>query len=45
LRVGTYIVFSVANNQFALPDLEKPKNVQFKISFDMMDERDLKFNF
>jgi hypothetical protein len=23
----------------------KPKNVQFKISFDMMDERDLKFNF
>ncbi len=45
LRIGAYVVFSVANNQFALPDLEKPKNMQFKISFDMMDERDLKFNF
>lgn len=45
LRVGTYVVFSVANNQFSLPDAEQPKNVQFKISFDVMNERDLKFNF
>lgn len=45
LRVGGYMIFSVANNQFSLPKADQPKNVQFKISFDIMDERDLKFNF
>ena len=45
LRIGGYIVFSVANNQFTLPQADQPKNVQFKISFDIMDDRDLKFNF
>ncbi|MEO9534110.1 MAG: DUF5686 and carboxypeptidase regulatory-like domain-containing protein [Crocinitomicaceae bacterium] len=45
LRLGTYVIFSWANNQLSLPDVDKPKNVQFKISFDVMDERDLKFNF
>ena len=45
LRIGTYIIFSVANNQFTLPDSQQPKNVQFKVSFDVMNERDLKFNF
>lgn len=45
LRIGGYIVFSVANNQFSLPQADQPKNVQFKISFDIMDDRDLKFNF
>ena len=45
LRLGGYMIFSVANTSFALPDPEKPKNVQFKISFDIMNERDLKFNF
>ena len=45
LRIGGYVIFSVANNQFGIPDINKPKNVQFKISFDMMNERDLKFNF
>ncbi|MBK7128227.1 MAG: carboxypeptidase-like regulatory domain-containing protein [Crocinitomicaceae bacterium] len=45
LRIGGYVIFSVANNAFALPDESKPKNMQFKISFDVMDERDLKFNF
>lgn len=40
LRVGTYVVFSWANNW---PDDQKP--VQFKVSFDLMNERDLKFNF
>lgn len=45
LRIGGYMVFSVASNQFALPKEDQPKNVQFKVSFDVMDERDLKFNF
>jgi len=45
LRIGGYMIFSVANTSFALPDPSKPKNVQFKISFDIMNERDLKFNF
>lgn len=45
LRIGGYMIFSVANNQFGIPDVNKPKNVQFKISFDVMNERDLKFNF
>ena len=45
LRVGSYVIFSWANNSFALPKDQKPKNVQFKISFDVMDEKDLKFNF
>ena len=45
LRVGAYVIFSWANNSFALPDDQKPKNVQFKVSFDLMNERDLKFNF
>lgn len=45
LRVGTYVIFSWANNALTLPAGEKPKNVQFKVSFDLMNERDLKFNF
>jgi hypothetical protein len=45
LRVGAYVIFSWANNSFALPEDEKPNNVQFKVSFDLMNERDLKFNF
>lgn len=45
LRVGAYAVFSVASNQFALPKEDQPKNLQFKVSFDIMNERDLKFNF
>jgi Family of unknown function (DUF5686)/CarboxypepD_reg-like domain len=45
LRVGTYVIFSWANNSFALPEDQKPNNVQFKVSFDLMNERDLKFNF
>jgi len=45
LRIGTYVIFSVANNQFSLPGAQQPKNVQFKVSFDVMNERDLKFNF
>ena len=45
LRVGTYVVFSVANNYLGLPDGQQPKNMQFKVSFDVMNERDLKFNF
>jgi len=45
LRIGGYMIFSVANNQFSLPDSEQPKNIQFKLSFDIMNERDLKFNF
>lgn len=45
LRLGAYMVFSVANNQFELPKIDQPKNAQFKISFDIMNERDLKFNF
>ncbi len=45
LRIGAYVIFSVANNQFQLPQPDQPKNVQFKISFDIMNDRDLKFNF
>jgi len=45
LRIGTYVIFSFANTQFTLPDVSQPKNVQFKVSFDVMNERDLKFNF
>ncbi len=45
IRIGGYTIFSVANNQFALPDSDQPKNIQFKISFDILNERDLKFNF
>ena len=45
LRTGAYVIFSVANNQFELPKELQQSNVQFKISFDIMDERDLKFNF
>ncbi|MBI3133945.1 MAG: carboxypeptidase-like regulatory domain-containing protein [Bacteroidetes bacterium] len=45
LRVGGYVIFSVANNQFAIPDVNKPQNIQFKLSFDVMNERDLKYNF
>ncbi len=45
LRVGAYVVFSWSNSKFSLPDVDDPKNVQFKISFDMMSDRDLKFNF
>jgi hypothetical protein len=44
LRVGTYVIFSWTN-KVALPDVNKPQNVQFKFSFDIMNERDLKFNF
>lgn len=45
LRLGAFVVFSVSSNQFTLPQQDEPKNVQFKVSFDIMDERDLKFNF
>ena len=45
LRVGTYLIFSWANNKFELPVDQKPNPVQFKVSFDLMNERDLKFNF
>lgn len=45
LRIGAYVIFSWANTSFALPDDDKPPNVQFKVSFDIMNERDLKFNF
>jgi hypothetical protein len=45
LRVGGYMIFSVANNYVGLPEGQQPKNVQFKVSFDVMNERDLKFNF
>lgn len=45
LRLGFYGIVSVGSNQFALPSEDQPKNFQFKISFDIMDERDLKFNF
>lgn len=45
LRLGAYVVLSVSSNQFGLPKEDQPKNLQFKISFDIMDERDLKFNF
>lgn len=45
LRIGTYVIFSWANNSLQLPTDQKQKNVQFKVSFDIMDERDLKFNF
>jgi hypothetical protein len=37
LRIGGYAIFSDSNYQTA--------NLQFKLAFDMMDERDLKFNF
>ena len=45
LRIGTYLVFSWNNNSIGLPDAQKPNNVQFRVSFDVMNERDLKFNF
>lgn len=45
LRVGTYVIFSWTNHALQLPEDQKPKNVQFKVSFDIMNERDLKFNF
>ena len=45
LRIGAYVIFSWANHSLSLPKDQKPKNVQFKISFDIMNERDLKFNF
>ena len=45
LRVGAYVIFSWANNQIGIPKDDKPPNVQFKVSFDLMNERDLKFNF
>ena len=45
LRLGGYCIVSVASNQFALPKEDQPKNIQFKLSFDIMNERDLKFNF
>ncbi|NOQ71548.1 MAG: hypothetical protein GQ574_06080 [Crocinitomix sp.] len=45
LRVGAYAIFSVSSNEFALPQEDQPKNFQFKVSFDIMDDRDLKFNF
>lgn len=37
LRVGGYAIFSDSNYQ--------PAKLQFKLAFDIMDERDLKFNF
>ncbi|MFT5819037.1 MAG: hypothetical protein ACI8ZM_000259 [Crocinitomix sp.] len=45
LRLGAYAIFSVSSNEFALPQEDQPKNFQFKISLDIMDDRDLKFNF
>lgn len=45
LRVGLFGIFSVSSNEFALPQEDQPKNFQFKVSFDIMDDRDLKFNF
>ena len=45
LRVGGYCILSVSSHQFTLPDASKPKNIQFKLSFDVMDNRDLKYNF
>jgi hypothetical protein len=45
LRVGAYAIFSVGSNQFKFPEASKPQNAQFKVSFDIMNERDLKFNF
>lgn len=45
LRIGGYCILSVASSQFTLPDVNKPQNIQFKLSFDIMDNRDLKFNF
>ena len=45
LRVGAYAIVSVSSNSFALPKEDQPKNFQFKIALDIMDERDLKFNF
>lgn len=45
LRIGSYMIFSFSNTQFQLPDPSQAKNVQFKFSFDVMNERDLKFNF
>lgn len=45
LRVGAYVIFSWTNYSLQLPDADKPQNVQFKVSFDVMNERDLKFNF
>lgn len=45
LRIGTYVVFSWANKGVVLPDGQKPKHIQFRVSFDVMNERDLKFNF
>lgn len=45
LRVGAYVIFSWTNYSLQLPDADKPQNVQFKVSFDLMNERDLKFNF
>ena len=37
LRVGGYAIFSDSNYQ--------PAKLQFKLAFDVMDDRDLKFNF
>lgn len=45
LRIGAYVILSVASNQFTLPKEDQPKNLQFKVSFDIMNDRDLKFNF
>ncbi|MCH2233444.1 MAG: DUF5686 and carboxypeptidase regulatory-like domain-containing protein [Crocinitomicaceae bacterium] len=45
LRIGAYVIFSWNSNSLVLPDAQKPKNVQFRVSFDVMNERDLKFNF
>jgi hypothetical protein len=45
IRLGAYVVFSVSSNAFKFPTDEQPKNVQFKVAFDIMNEKDLKFNF
>ncbi|MBN4072631.1 carboxypeptidase-like regulatory domain-containing protein [Crocinitomix catalasitica] len=45
VRMGGYCILSVASNKFELPKAEQPKNIQFKLSFDIMNERNLKFNF
>ena len=44
VRVGGYCILSVSSNEFSGLG-SNPNNIQFKLSFDVMDERNLKFNF
>lgn len=51
LRLGAFVVYSAANSYDDTPDNPdspfKPpnRNLRFKFAFDVMNERDLKFNF